>query len=90
MPWMAAARSTPNHADREDAHMSAGPITKNGIHPITHQGRKVEAVGVAGTEKPSTPKPAQLEAKKENAAPITAPKSAAEVFYPSAPTLQGK
>lgn len=38
--------------------MADGPITKNGIHPITDKG--TTKVGTAGAAKPSTPKTAQV------------------------------
>lgn len=36
--------------------MSEGPITKNGVHPITHQGAKVHKMGHHGAETHAQPK----------------------------------
>lgn len=48
--------------------MAEGPITKNGIHPITHQKPTVKAIGHKGSEREAKPK--ATEVAKEGAKPV--------------------
>lgn len=75
--------------------MAEGPITKNGIHPITGKSTVVLKEGVAGSAKPAPPAASQVAAAgavagddgKKKAA--VQEKSMAETFYPKKLGLRG-
>lgn len=79
-----------------------GPITSNGIHPITGKGYKVIDKGVAGAAVASTPQVAQIaaagaietgasgKAVVKPASPTLPQKTMAETMYPKMLGLRGK
>lgn len=77
--------------------MSQGPITHNGIHPITGKAAKVIPQGTKGAETHHAPKAAQVAAagaktggaEGKHIAEGKDQKSMASVFYPKAPGLRG-
>lgn len=76
---------------------NTGPITKNGIHPITHIATTVVKEGVAGAAKPATPKAAQIPAAGANPGSPGGKhlmagkqeKSMADTMYPKTVGLKG-